>query len=92
METGLEELWKNLSLTEDEQNDIIVKQNWVDETADTRRNCLIEKVVSNIKINVEAMKMVLQNIWKIFAGLVIKEVEDKILYFSLKMERKRIRS
>ena len=81
METGLEELWKKLSLTEDKQNDIVVKQNWVDETADARRNCLIGKVVMNKNINLEAMKMVLQKIWKIASGLVIKEVGDRVFVF-----------
>ncbi|XWS16514.1 hypothetical protein CRYUN_Cryun34aG0095000 [Craigia yunnanensis] len=81
METGLEDLWKNLSLTKDEQNDIVVKQNWVDETIDVRRNCLIGNVVINKKINVEIMKMVLQNIWKISVRLVIKEVRDRMFVF-----------
>ena len=89
METGLEELWKNLSLTKEKQHDVVIKQNWVEETAHARRNCLNGKLAINRNINLEAMKTMLQKVWKISSGLVIKEVGDIIFVFHLKMEQRR---
>ena len=60
METSLEELWKNLSLTSNEQQDVIIEQKWIEETVQARKNCLLGRMVINRVVNMEAMKGVLQ--------------------------------
>ncbi|XWS63518.1 hypothetical protein CRYUN_Cryun06bG0105300 [Craigia yunnanensis] len=74
METGLESLWNNLSLTKDEQNEVVIEKDWVKNNENAKRNCLVGKMVINKSVNLEAMKSVLQNIWKVKEDLIIKEV------------------
>ena len=65
METGLEELWKNLSLTSDEQQDVIIEKKWIEEIVQARKNCLFGRMVINRVMNMEAMKGVLQKNMKV---------------------------
>ena len=68
METGLEALWNNLSLTKEEQPEVVIEKDWVEENGQARRNCLIGKMVINRAVNLEAMKTVLQKVWKVSSG------------------------
>ena len=62
MNEDLEKLWEKLSLTDVEQNGIIVEGNWLDEAKEAGKHCLIGRIVLNKRINVEAMKNVLSTI------------------------------
>ena len=83
MDTGLEASWNKLSLTENELYEVIIDKNWVDDNAHARRNCLIGKMVIKRAINLEAMKTMLQKVWKLSSGMVIKEVYDQVFVFQL---------
>ena len=63
------------------KSEVVVDKAWVEETEEARRNYLLGKIFMNQGINVEAMKAVLYNIWKLSYGLEIKEVGDKIFVF-----------
>ena len=92
METGLEKLWNNLLLTADEQLEVVIEKNWIEETAQARKNCLLGRMVINRAVNMEAMKLVLQKIWKLLSGLVMKEVGDRVYVFHFEdvMEKDRV--
>ncbi|XWS20362.1 hypothetical protein CRYUN_Cryun31cG0095000 [Craigia yunnanensis] len=81
METGLEALWNNLSLTKEEQHEVFIEKDWMEENGHARRNYLIGKMVINMAVNLEAMKTVLQKVWKVLSGLIIKEVKEQIFVF-----------
>ena len=93
MEIELEDLWNNLSLTKDEQHKIVIDKNWVEEVAHAMRNYLIGKMILKRAVNLEAMKTILQEVWKLAFGLVIKEVGDKVFVFQFEdsIEKDRIR-
>ena len=81
MEPNLEELWSIFSLIEEEKTKVVVDKTWVEETKDARRNCLLGKIFTKHNINLEAMKAILYDIWKISHGLEVKEVGDKMYVF-----------
>ena len=62
----------------------------MDDNAHARRNCLIGKMVIKKAINLEAMKTVLQEVWKLASGMVIKEWVTKCSGSNLKTLLKRI--
>ena len=64
MDSDLEELWNKLSLSADEKSEVVIDKFWVEETANARRNCLLNKLFTKKVINMEAMKSVLHKIWR----------------------------
>ena len=91
METGLEDLWNKLSLSEDEKVEVVIERNWIEETAEARRNCLIGKLLTKHGINLEVMKSVLHQVWKLACGLEIKEVGDNVFVFQFEEEAEKDR-
>ena len=57
------------------------------------KNCLIGKLVLNKRANVEVMKNVLCNVWKVTARMTIKEVGDRlyVFHFEDNLEKERVR-
>ena len=45
MTESLEEMWNRLSLTEEEQNEVVVEKEWVDDGAEVGNKCLLEKLL-----------------------------------------------
>ena len=78
MNEELEHLWGKLSLME-----VVVEQDWIEE--EVGRNCLIGKSVLNRRVNMEVMKNVLSNIWKISFGLTIKEAGNRLFIFQFEV-------
>ena len=58
MNEDLKNLQNKLSLTEEEQNDVIVEKAWVGDPADVGKSCLLGKLLLHKGFNVEAMKNV----------------------------------
>ena len=79
MNEKLENLWGKLSLTEEEQTEVVVEEDWIED--EVGRKCLIGKLLLNRRVNVEVMKNVLSNIWKLSSGLTIKEVGSRSFIF-----------
>ena len=74
----LENLWGKLSLTEDELIEVRIEQDWLEEIKEVGKNCLIGKLLLNKRVNTEAMKNVLSNVWKVSSGMVVREVGNRI--------------
>ena len=70
-----------MSLTEEEQFEVVVEQDWVDEVKEVGKKCLLGKIVLNKRVNVEVMKNVLSTVWKITSGLTVKEVGSRLDVF-----------
>ena len=92
MSDKLKDLWRKFSLTEEEQIDVIVEKDWLEEVAEVGDNCLIGKMMLNKWVNVEAMKIVLRNVWKTSSVMSIRELGDRmfVLRFEDIMENERV--
>ena len=62
MNEDLEQLWGKLSLTEEEQVEVVLEKDCLEEVNEVGKNCLIGKLVLNKRVNMEAMKNVLGNV------------------------------
>ena len=91
MKTGLEDLWNKLSLTEDEKSKVVIEKDWIEETTDARRNCLLGKLLTKRVLNLEVMRSVVYKVWKLVGGLEIKEVDDKVHVFQFQDETEKDR-
>ena len=58
MTESIEELWTKLSLTDTEQKEVTVEQEWVEGTEVEGKNYIIGKILTNRVVNVQAMKNV----------------------------------
>ncbi|XWS16449.1 hypothetical protein CRYUN_Cryun34aG0088500 [Craigia yunnanensis] len=85
-------MWKKLSLTEEEYDEVVVEQDWVEEVDKVGKKCLIGKLVLNKRANVEVMKNVLSTIWKMTLGMTVKEVGMRLYMFHFEdnVEKERV--
>ncbi|KAJ8452602.1 hypothetical protein Cgig2_004938 [Carnegiea gigantea] len=67
MECGLEDVWRNLKLIEDE--DVVISL------------CLYGNLMTEKSFNARAVKTVLQNIWKPKKGVVIRDLGENLFAF-----------
>ena len=86
MEIGLKDLWNKLSLTGDKKSEVVIEKDWIEETTDARRNCLLGKLLTKRVLNLEVMRSVVYKVWKLVGGLEIKEVDDKVYVFQFEYE------
>ena len=92
MNEELEQMWGKLSLTEAEQTEVVLDEEWLEEVKEVERNCLVGKLVLNRRINLEVMKNVLSSIWKLSYGMSIREVGCRlfIFHFEENLEKERV--
>ena len=64
MADELEELWKKLTVTEEEEEDIILGSNSTEVAKEAGKNCIVTKVVTQRSVNVEALKKNMRMLWK----------------------------
>ncbi|XVF20671.1 hypothetical protein REPUB_Repub12eG0021900 [Reevesia pubescens] len=86
MEEDLSEIWKKFSLKDEEEQAVIIEQEWVEETLEMGKSCLLGKLLSRRNTNLEAMKAVFSKLWRTQSGLQIKEVGEKLFLFKFKDE------
>ena len=65
MDEKLAEMWSKLSLTEEEQTDIVIEKDWIEDTSSMEKCCLVGKILSNKRVNLEAMRNVFMKVWKL---------------------------
>ena len=78
MADELEELWKKLTVTEEEEEDIILGSNSTKVAKEAGKNCIIMKVLTQHSVNVEALKKNMRMLWKPNKGLQVSEIEDNL--------------
>ncbi|XWS10326.1 hypothetical protein CRYUN_Cryun39dG0066600 [Craigia yunnanensis] len=86
MADDLEEMWRRFLLTKDEQSEVVIEKEWVDDMLDKSGNCLLGKIVMGKYVNMEAMKMVFVKLWKINAGISIRDVRERLFIFQFEDE------
>lgn len=74
----LEELWKKLTVTEEEDEDIVLGSNSTKVTKKVWKNCIVMKVLTQRSVNVEALKKNMRMLWKPNKGLQVSKIEDNL--------------
>ncbi|XP_050259988.1 uncharacterized protein At4g02000-like [Quercus robur] len=78
MAAELEELWKKLSFTEEEDESIVLGRNTTEAAIAIGKNCLLMKVLSHRSINIDALRKNLRMVWKPNKSIQINEVENEL--------------
>ena len=69
MAEELEELWKKLTVTEEEEEDIILGSNSTKVAKEAGKNCIVMKFLTQRSVSVEALKKNMRMLWKPNKGL-----------------------
>jgi len=77
----LQDVWKRLTLTEEEETVVISEDDDPSERADQVALCLLGKLYTGNTFNIGAMKTVLKNVWKPSKGVIIKELDWNLFVF-----------
>ena len=78
MAEELEELWKKLSFTKEEDESTALGSSTTKATKAIGKNYLVMKVLLPKSINIEALRKNLRMIWKPIKSIQINEVEDEL--------------
>ena len=78
MEEELEAIWKKLSLTKEEDDQVVLGSNSTKAAKELGRNCLVMKVLSRRSISLDALRKNLRMVWKTNKSVQISEVEDEV--------------
>ena len=78
MADELEELWKKLTFTEDEGEDIELGSNSTRAAKEIGKNCVVMKILTQRTIIIEALRKNLKMLWKPNKGVQISEIEEDL--------------
>ena len=78
MAEDLEVLWQRLSLTEEEDEKIVLGSNSTKAAKEQGKNCLVMKILSRKSIMLDALRKNLRMMWKLNKGVQIMEIEEEI--------------
>lgn len=62
MDNTLAKLWNKLSLSEGEDSQVIVDEEWFSDTVKAGSNCLVEKLFSKHMVNLDTMHSIFSNV------------------------------
>ena len=79
MVDDLEEFWKKLTLTKEEDDDIILGGDSTKATKALGENCLVMQILTQRSINIEALRNTMRMAWKMNKGVHISDI-DKDLF------------
>ena len=78
MTTELEELWKKLSFTEEEDESINMGSNSIEAAKEIGKNCLVMKVLAHRSIALDSLRKNLRMLWRPNKGVQISEIEEEL--------------
>ena len=78
MAEELEQLWKKLSFTEDEDEGIVLGGNSTRTTKEVGKNCLVMKILTQRSINIEALRKTMRMVWRTNKLVQISEIEEDL--------------
>ena len=92
MAEELEQLWKNLSFIEEEDEDIVLGENSTKTAKELGKNCLVMKILNQRSINIEALRKTIRMLWKTNKTVQISEIEEELFLveFSDPKDKKKI--
>ncbi|XVF09299.1 hypothetical protein REPUB_Repub07fG0080600 [Reevesia pubescens] len=80
----LEVLWGRLTLTGEEQHEVLIEEKWFADTLKEKKNYLVGKILTTKNINGDILNSIFTKVWKIARGMSIREVGDKLFLFYFK--------
>ena len=78
MVNELEELWKKLTFTEDEDEDIELGSNSTRVAKEFGKNCVVMKILTQCTIILDTLRKNLKKLWKPNKGVQIFEIEEDL--------------
>ena len=78
MEDELEELWKKLTFTEEEDTGIELDSRSTSAAMKVGKYCAVMKILSQRSINIDALRKNLRMLWKPNKGVQISEIEEEL--------------
>ncbi|XVF58583.1 hypothetical protein PTKIN_Ptkin07bG0077600 [Pterospermum kingtungense] len=91
MEEELSDMWRSLSLTEDEEIDIEAEDSLENESTSGGRNWLVGKLVTSRPFNKEAMMGTMKAIWKLNREVEIMTLEENLFLFKFQGKKDKAR-
>lgn len=76
MAEEIETLWQRISLTEEEDQNIVLGSSSTKAAKEIGKNCLVMKILSRKSIMLDALRKNLRMLWKPSKGVQIMEIED----------------
>ena len=81
MAQDLQEAWKRLKLTEEEDTAVLCEDEDSNDRAEQVALCLLGKLHTANSFNIGAMKTVMKTVWKPAKGVLIKELDWNLFIF-----------
>ena len=81
MESGLEDIWSRLKLTEDEETVTVFEEEVPQEKVEEIELSLLGKLLTTHNFNMRVMKMVFKSIWKPSKGMIVREMDENLFLF-----------
>ena len=78
MADELEEIWKKLTITEEENEGISLGSDSTHTAQELGKNCLLMQILTQRSINIEALRKTMRMIWKPNKGVLISDVEEDL--------------
>ena len=78
MAEEIETQWQRLTLTEEEDQNIILGSSSTKAAKEIGKNCLVMKILSRKSIMLDALRKNLRMLWKPSKGVQIMEIEDEM--------------
>ena len=87
MANKLEEIWKKLTITEEEDEGISLGNDSTHAAQELGKNCLPMQILTQRSINIEALRKTIRMIWKPNKGVLISNVEEDLFLVEVGDER-----
>ncbi|KAL2896730.1 Minor capsid protein L2 [Bienertia sinuspersici] len=92
MASGLEDKWKNLMLTDAEEDTLVCEDEPYDLIDELVSHSLVGKLLTDTPFNPKALNNTMKNLWKPSKGLVVREIENSVFVFQFcsKSDREKV--
>ncbi|KAL0008865.1 hypothetical protein SO802_010367 [Lithocarpus litseifolius] len=91
MADELEEIWKKLTITEEEDEGISLGNDSTHAVQELGKNCLLMQILTQRSINIEALRKTMRMIWKSNKGVLILDVEEDLFLVDFGDKRDKLR-
>ncbi|XVF47222.1 hypothetical protein PTKIN_Ptkin03bG0092200 [Pterospermum kingtungense] len=92
MAEDIQSLLHNISILDDEEEDLVITKSWVEESVKKVKNCFLGKMLIHKPYRIEGMKAVFRKIWRLESSLTIQDVGDHMFVFQFEddLEKDRV--
>lgn len=92
MAKAFEEIWKKLTITEEEDEAITLDRGTTQAAREIGKNCLVMKILTQNSINTEALRKTMRLVWKPNKGVRIFDIEEELFLveFGYKKDKQRV--